>query len=118
MMTACPSVRFYAGWYYVATTTSGPTCPPAGWANTSAALCVVVLRSRTLRAGSWVLGNGGRPIVYPGPDDRRVAPQWRPTAAERAAIFGHAPQAAGNINDRSVVHSCAPRVRYGRFRVV
>eukprot|EP01044_Picomonas_judraskeda_P037702 COSAG03_NODE_17242_length_380_cov_1.074733_1_plen_28_part_01 len=28
--------------------------------------------------------------MFPGEDDRRVAPQWKPTAAERAAIFGHA----------------------------
>ena len=37
--------------------------------------------------------------MFPGTDDRRVAPQWHPTPAERAAIFGHAPQAEGNIND-------------------
>ena len=99
MMTACPSVRFFGGWYYVATTTQGPACPAAGWVGTRSALCVVVLRSRTLRSGDWVLGNGGRPIVFPGPDDRRVAPQWAATGAERAAIFGHAPQQDGDINN-------------------
>ena len=28
-MTACPAVRFFGGWYYVATTTRGPLCPAA-----------------------------------------------------------------------------------------
>ncbi len=98
LMTACPAVRFYSGWYYVATTSSG-MCPPAGWDNTSSALCVVVFRSRSLKSSDWILGNGGRPIVFPGEDDRRVAPQWKPTVAEQAAIFGHAPQAHGDIND-------------------
>ena len=98
-MTACPSIRFYGGWYYVVTTTSGGACPRAGWDNTTEALCVVVFRSQTLQSGTWILGNGGRPVVFPGADDRRVAPQWSPTSAELAAIFGHAPQAKGNIND-------------------
>ena len=34
-MTACPAVRFFNGWYYVATTTEG-MCPAAGWSNKSA----------------------------------------------------------------------------------
>jgi hypothetical protein len=90
-MTACPAVRFFDGWYYVATTTSG-SCPAAGWSNSSAGvLCVILLRSKTLKFGSWVKGNGGDPIVFPGADDRKVVPQWKPTAAEQAAIFGHAP---------------------------
>ena len=99
LMTACPAVRFFDGFYYVATTSTG-MCPPAGWDNTTSALCVVVFRSRSLKSGEWVLGNGGRSIVFPGEDDRRVAPQWwKATAAERAAIHGHAPQAHGDIND-------------------
>ena len=32
-------------------------------------------------------------------DDRRVVPQWKPTAAELAAIHGHAPQVLGDINN-------------------
>ena len=51
-MTACPSVRWYNGWYYVATTTQGSTCPPAGWANESNALCVILFRSKTLKSGT------------------------------------------------------------------
>ena len=85
---------------YVATTSQG-TCPRAGWANTSAGvLCVLVFRSRTLRNGDWELGNNGYPIVFPNAANRRVAPQWKNvTDAERAAIFGHAPQVGGDIND-------------------
>ena len=98
VMTACPSIRFFDGYYYVATTSQG-MCPPAGWANTSSALCVILFRSKTLKSGDFVMGNGGRPIVFPGDDDRRIAPQWKPSVAERAAIFGHAPQASGDIND-------------------
>eukprot|EP01049_Picozoa_sp_SAG25_P004463 SAG25_NODE_282_length_10426_cov_27.226784_2_plen_671_part_00 len=98
LMTACPAIRFYDGYYYVAATSTG-MCPRAGWENTTNALCVVVFRYRTLRGGEWVLGNGGRPIVFPGDDDRRIAPQWTPTKAERAAILGHAPQDRGDIND-------------------
>ena len=32
----------------------------------SGTLCVIVLRSRTLKKGSWVLGNQKQPIVFPG----------------------------------------------------
>jgi hypothetical protein len=98
-MTACPAVRFFGGWYYVATTTRGSICPAAGWNNGTNALCVIVYRSKTLKAGDWEMGNGGKPIVFPSAADRRVMPNWKPTDAEKAAIFGHAPQTEGDINN-------------------
>jgi hypothetical protein len=111
-MTACPAVRFYSGWYYVATTTRGPLCPAAGWANATNALCVIVYRSKTLKTGSWVMGNGGQAIVAPGDsgprNDRKVMAPWTPTAAELDAIHGHAPQVEGNINDSDFDFCDAP----------
>eukprot|EP01051_Picozoa_sp_SAG22_P008639 SAG22_NODE_670_length_7987_cov_2.733519_1_plen_1844_part_00 len=105
-MTACPAVRWFAGWYYVVTTTEtaqGAICPQAGHDNYKGpTLCVIVYRSKTLRSADWVLGNGEKPILSPGEDDRRVVAQWSPTAAEHEAIFDSnvsAPQVDGNIND-------------------
>ena len=105
-MTACPAVRWYDGWYYVLTTTSsaqGGICPHAGHASYKGpTLCVIVYRSRTLESTDWVLGNGGKPLLSPGEDDRRVVSHFSPTAAEHAAIFDanvSAPQVDGNIND-------------------
>jgi hypothetical protein len=95
---ACPSVRFFDAYYYVVTTTQGDACPSAGWDNISSALCVIVYRSKDLQ-GPWLPGNAGTPIVFPSDDDRRVMPQWNATDAERAAIFGHAPQEDGDINN-------------------
>ena len=49
-----------------------------------------------------MLGNGGKPILSPADDDRRVIAQFSPTAAEHAAIFNanvSAPQEDGNINN-------------------
>jgi hypothetical protein len=102
-MTACPAVRWFAGWYYVVTTTEtaqGGICPQdAGHESyTGPTFCVIVYRSKTLRSADWVLGNGERPILSPGEDDRRVIAQWSPTAAEREAILD-TPQVDGNIND-------------------
>ena len=114
-MTACPSVRWYAGWYYVLTTTEGTPCPRAGWSNTSSStLCVIVYRSKSLAAGSWVMGNNGAPVVAPGDagsgarNDRKIMPPWAATSAEKAAIFGHAPQVLGNINDSDFDFCDAP----------
>jgi hypothetical protein len=98
-MTACPAVRYFDGWYYVATTTRGTICPSAGWSNSSNALCVILYRSKTLKEGGWTMGNMGKPIIFPGADDRKIAKNWNATDAERAAIFGHAPQALGDINN-------------------
>lgn len=105
-MTACPAVRFFDGYYYVVTTTETPQgeiCPVAGHSNyKGSTLCVIVYRSRTLKSTDWVLGNGKRPIVAPGDDDRRVIGQWTPTAAEREAIEdknSSAPRVDGNINN-------------------
>ena len=102
-MTACPAVRWFAGWYYVATTTDGAPCKPGGWTGKSASLCVLLYRSKTLAKGSWVMGNNGQPIVQPGDsganNDRKIMPQFNATPNEKKAIYGHAPQVLGNIND-------------------
>eukprot|EP01051_Picozoa_sp_SAG22_P001993 SAG22_NODE_84_length_21617_cov_48.600102_16_plen_187_part_00 len=114
-MTACPAVRWFAGWYYVATTTEGAPCLPAGWEpNAKSTLCVLLFRSKTLAKGSWVLGNSGKPIVQPadsGPNnDRKVMAPFEPTAAQEAAIHGHAPQHDGNINNSDFDFCDAPEL--------
>ena len=122
-MTACPAVRYYTGWYYVATTTEGSLCPAAGWAGTprTAPLCVIVYRSKTLKSGSWVVGNGGQAIVAPGDsgprNDRKVMAPWKPTAAELDAIHGHAPSLLGNINDSDFDFCDAPGAIFYWFSV-
>lgn len=97
--SACPAVRWFGGFYYVATTIMGPPCPPSGThGNYSGTLCVVLARSKTLREEDWVLGNGGRPILYPSELDRRVLPRWNATAEERAGIE-NGPLILGDINN-------------------
>lgn len=78
-MAACPFVRYVQPYYYVATTTQdGSICPAAGWSNSSeGVLCVVVYRSASLREGDWTMGNGGRPILAPDADDRKLYRRWR-----------------------------------------
>ena len=113
-MTACPAVRWFDNWYYVATTTEGAPCLPGGWSGNTPSLCVIIYRSKNLTKGSWQLGNAGDPIVQPADvgvnSDRKVLAPFSPTVAQSAAIHGHAPQRAGNINDSDFDFCDAPEL--------
>lgn len=96
---ACPTIRFYDGFYYIATTITGPPCPPSGThGNFTGSFCVIVARSRSLNDEDWTWGNRGQTILAPDDLDRQVLPQWHPTQEQLDGIR-NGPLTLGNIND-------------------